>query len=221
MVENSRVEEISKGLAMGLEINLKIRGQDLKSIIRGWKPGVYLLIDLPIADGDYLKVIPETTVSFRFVNEGNVFSCVASVMSFLKQPANLMILDFPTRYEKYPLRKNMRLSTKLPGIFYRLTSVKPEEKKMQHKATVLDISPTGALLTSKLNLESSSRIALSIKLSSMDKVTNILSIVKDTSKDKTINEESYYITGVQFQNVDEESKLKILNFINSNKDFMG
>lgn len=219
MVENKRTDEISPYLAMGLEVTIKIRGQDFATHIRGWKQGTFILMDLPISEGDYLRVIPETTVSFRFVTGGNIFSCVSSIVSFLRQPINVMVLDFPTRYERYQLRKNLRLSSKLPAIYYKLSSVTPEERKIQHKATVLDISPTGASLISKLNLDVSSRIALSIKLSHMDKVTNIVSIVKNSTKDKKIDEDTFYLAGVEFQKIAEEDTAKIANFIESNIDF--
>jgi|TARA_B100001964_G_scaffold133093_1_gene146994 c-di-GMP-binding flagellar brake protein YcgR len=142
-------------------------------------------------------------------------------MSISKPPINLIVIDFPTRYERMSIRKQPRLDICFPALFNDLSTSTPEAKNFRHQPTTLDISLGGALIASKQKLISSQRIALSVKLSSTGKVTNILSVVKNLPKDKRVGNELYHLAGVEFQNLLEGDKAKLVKFIEANRPFRG
>jgi hypothetical protein len=155
------------------------------------------------------------------VNKGFVLSCSATLKSILKPPINLIVIDFPTRYERMSIRKQPRLDICLSALFNDLSASTPEAKNFCHKATMLDVSLCEALIASKQKLISSQRIALSIKLSTTGKVTNILSFVKNLPKDKRVGNGLYHLAGVEFQNLHKGDKAKLVKFIEANSPFRG
>ena len=177
------------------------------------------MVDSAAVISEGLNVVPDTATVIRLINKGYVLSCSTTVVSVLKQPINVIVLEFPTRYERMQIRKHPRLEICLPALFNDLNAPTPEAKNIRHKATAVDISISGALVASKQKLAVSQRIALSIKLSSMDKVTNLISIVKNLPEDKRVGNETYYMAGVEFQNLSEESKEKLMKFIEANRPF--
>ena len=140
-------------------------------------------------------------------------------MSISKPPINLIVIDFPTRYERMSIRKQPRLDICFPALFNDLSASTPEEKNFRHQVTTLDVILGGALIASKHQLQVHQRIALSIKLSTTEKVTNILSIVKSLSKDKRVGNENYHLAGVEYENLPEENKAKLVNFIEASRPF--
>lgn len=219
MGEAKRIDEISPVLEIGLDLSMKLRGDQYEATVCGWKPNTFILIDCPAVNSGSLNMVPDTAVIIRLVNKGFVLSCSTTVMSLLKQPVNLVILEFPTRYEKMAIRKYPRLDVCLPALFNDLSASTPEAKNIRHKATTLDISLGGALIASKHEFETSHRIALSIKLSATDKITNIVSVVKNQQKNRKVGNEIYHLAGIEYQNLPEEHKSKLVQFIEANRPF--
>ncbi len=219
MGEAKRLDEISPILEMGLDLTMKLRGDKHEATVRGWKSGEFILIDCPAVSTGNLKIAPDTAVVIRLINKGFVLSCSTTVMSVLKQPINLVIIEFPIRYEKMGIRKFPRLDVCLPALFNDLSASTPEAKNVRHKATTLDISLGGALIASQQKLETSQRIALSIKLSATDKITNIVSVVKNQQKNKKVGHDIYHLVGIEYQNLPEEQKSKLVKFIEVNRPF--
>ncbi len=219
MDEASHTDEVTKILEIGLVITMKLRDEKYEATVCGWKPGTYVLIDCYAVNSGSLKIAPDTKVVIRLINKGFVLSCYTSIMTTLKPPINLIVLDFPTRYERMSIRKHPRLGVCLPALFNDLGASTPEAKNIRHKATTLDISLGGALIASKEKLKPSQRIALSIKLSSTEKVTNILSVVKNLPKDRRVGKEVYHLAGVKYQNLPENNKAKFVQFIEVNRPF--
>ena len=77
------------------------------------------------------------------------------------------------------------------------------------------------MIASKQKLQTHERIALSIKLSSTEKVANILRVVKNLPKDKRVGNELYHLAGVEFQNLPEGDKAKLVKFIEAKRPFRG
>lgn len=220
MVVENKDDEITSIMALGIESSLKLRTETFTTHIRGWKQDTYILVDCPMESGDYIKVVPDSTVLFRFLNEGFVFSCSTTIMSSLRQPVNILVLEYPSRYEKIKLRKTKRMSVNLPAVFYKLGATNPVERDTKYKATALDISVSGALLSCTEKLDVLSRIALSVKISSTEKIINVVSIVKNVTEDKKTEDRNYYLAGVEFQNVSEENSAKLLGYVESKKAFL-
>lgn len=219
MGEARRLDEISPILEMGLDLTMKLRDDKHKATVRGWKSGEFILIDCPEVSSGSLKMVPDTAVLIRLINKGFVLSCSTTVTSILRQPVNLVILEFPTRYEKMQIRKFPRLDVCLPALFNDLSASTPEAKNVRHKATTLDVSLGGVLMASKQKLETSQRIALSIKISATDKITNIVSVVKSQQKNKKVGHEIYHVVGIEYQNLTEEQKSKLVKFIEASRPF--
>lgn len=217
MIVDKEGDQLSPVLAIGLEITIKIRGDDYTTYVRGWKPGVFILVDSPMVAGDYLKVVPETSISCRFLTSGTLVSCSSMIIFVLRQPLNIIVLEFPARYEKIKLRKSLRMTSSLPAVYYKLGSAKPEEKNVKYKATVRDLSLNGVLLSGNFKLEVLSRIALSIKLSSNDKITNILCTVKNVIREKKVHNDNYYLIGVEFKNLPADDKRKLVHYLDAQK----
>tara|TARA_B100000315_G_scaffold237814_1_gene254956 strand:- start:7661 stop:8326 length:666 start_codon:yes stop_codon:yes gene_type:complete len=219
MGESTRVDEVTPILEIGLVIAMKLRDEKYDATICGWKSGTFVLVDCHAVNSGALKVAPDTNVVIRLINKGFVLSCSTTIMSILKPPINLIVLDFPTRYEKMSIRKHPRLDISLPALFNDLSASTPEARNVRNKATTLDLSLGGALIASKHKLQVHQRIALSIKLSTTEKITNIISIVKSLSKDKKVGSEIYHLAGVEYENLPEENKAKLVTFIEASRPF--
>ena len=219
MGEAARVDEVTPILEIGLVVTMKLRDDKYEATVCGWKSGIFLLLDCKAVTDGSLKISPDTSIVIRVINKGFVLSCSTTVMSILKPPINLLVLDFPTRYEKMSIRKHPRLDICLPALFNDLSASTPEAKNIRHKVTTLDIGLGGALIARQQELKVSQRIDLSIKLSSTEKVTNIVSVVKNLPKDKKVGKETYYLAGVEYENLPEDSKAKLVKFIEANRPF--
>ncbi len=219
MGEALRVDEVTPILEIGLVITIKLRDEKYDATVCGWKSGSFVLLDCQAVTRGDLKIAPDTSLVTRLINKGFVLSCSTTVMSVLKPPLNLLVLDFPTRYEKMSIRKHPRLDICLPALFNDLSASTPEAKNVRHKATTLNISLGGALVASKQKLKSSQRIALSIKLSTIEKVTNVVSLVKNLPKDMMIGKDVYYLAGIEYENLPEENKAKLVKFIEASRPF--
>jgi c-di-GMP-binding flagellar brake protein YcgR len=219
MGEAKRADQISPVLEIGLELSIKMRGDNYEATIRGWKPDAFILVDCHAVSSGALKIVPDTAVIIRLVNKGFVLSCSSTIMSVVKQPINLLVLEFPTRFEKMQVRKYPRLDVCLPALYNNLNAQTPEAKNFRHKATTMDISIGGALIASKEKLENSQKIALSVKLSATDKITNIESVVKNLPKQMMVGNDTYYMAGIAYDNLSEENKAKLVKFIEANWPF--
>ncbi|MDP6625079.1 MAG: hypothetical protein QGG87_01305, partial [Nitrospinota bacterium] len=62
-------------------------------------------------------------------------------------------------------------------------------------------------------------IALSVKLSATDKITNIESVVKNLPKQMMVGNDTYYMAGIAYENLSEENKAKLVKFIEANRPF--
>ena len=221
MGEATRVDEVVSVLEIGLVITIKLRDIKYDATVSCSKSGAFIILDCQEVNTGDFKIAPGTDVAVRLINKGFVLSCSATVMSILKPPINLIVIDFPTRYERMSIRKQPRLDICFPALFNDLSTSTPEAKNFRHQPTTLDISLGGALIASKQKLISSQRIALSVKLSSTGKVTNILSVVKNLPKDKRVGNKLYHLAGVEFQNLPEGDKAKLAKFIEANRPFRG
>ena len=219
MGESARLDEVTPILEIGLVITMKLRDEKYDAVICGWKSGTFVLLDCQAVNKGELKVAPDTNIVIRLINRGFVLSCSTTIMAILKPPINLLVLDFPTRYERMSIRKHPRLDISLPALFNDLSASTPEMKNVRHKATTLDIGLGGALIASKQKLKVHQRIALSIKLSTTEKVTNIVSLVKNLPQDKKVGSEIYYLAGVEYENLPEENKAKLVKFIEASRPF--
>lgn len=220
MIVDKEGDQLSPILSIGLEITIKIRGDDYTTYVRGWKSGVFILVDSPLVAGDFLKVVPETSITCRFLTAGTLVSCSTIIIFVLRQPLNIIVLEFPEHYEKIRLRQTPRMVSSLPAVYYKLGSAKPEEKNVQYKATVRDLSLSGALLLANIKLEELSQIALSIKLPSNDKITNIVSIVKNVVREKKVPTDNSYLIGVEFKNLPAHEKRKLVGYLDAKKDVL-
>ena len=68
MVIENKDDGVTSIMALGIESSIKLRAETFTTHIRGWKQGAYILIDCPMDSGDFIKVVPDSTVLFRFLN---------------------------------------------------------------------------------------------------------------------------------------------------------
>jgi|TARA_B100001971_G_C17994925_1_gene434235 hypothetical protein len=128
MGEAPRIDGVTPVLEIALVVTIKLRDDQHEITVCGWKSGAFVLVDCQAVSSGNLKISPDTNVILRLINKGFVLSCSTTIMSILRWPINLLVLEFSTRYEKMSIRKHTRLDICLPALFNDLNASTPEEQ---------------------------------------------------------------------------------------------
>ncbi|MBU1001191.1 MAG: flagellar brake protein [Proteobacteria bacterium] len=129
-----------------LLVTLAGLGERLKTSFIGLERGRYFLFKTPqrqIHNGiyDYLYSGNEATISFLY--EGNIWSFVSRIQSYIATPYPLVFVDFPSAIESHNLRKEHRIECYFPvQVFCGDT---------EYQAMIQDLSRNGCGLSYPVN----------------------------------------------------------------------
>lgn len=195
--------------SLGTEISIQLGegGKKFKTLLVGMQHEDYLIVRLPQPAFLSKKLPQGMGLILRYVHNGSVYGCMASVAGLIVRPFPLLFLTFPTEVQRIELRKGKRVECMLPA---RVTGVEKTVDGM-----IRDISTGGVLFSVKTD---SSRpappfgvgesILVSFPLLGMEGVREFSGKIRRVAQDGQEGR-----LGIQFETLAEEIARKIESYI--------
>jgi hypothetical protein len=129
------------GAAIGMRMVITIEGLGtFKSTLIGMEHGQYLIIKLPMIPDIPVKYLRQNDFVVRYVHAGGVYGFRTSLVSLIKEPMRLFVLDYPNKIESLNLRKNERYECLIPAVAKILQA---NATPFEWQGFIADISPFG------------------------------------------------------------------------------
>lgn len=198
------MEDNKYNLKAGLEISMECPSathKKAKSVLRGWRPGEYLIVDIPQFDfafpvSTYLKA----NWVVRFIHKGKVVGFKVKGTDSIPS-TNLFVLEFPKGVEAHSLRKQSRAKVNMPVLVH---THKDRELSAYYKGVSLDISVGGIRLRFQEEIKKSGSYYLSFYLPTGEAFKNV-----ECKAMKTSSGEHGHEVGMAFVGLDEKHKKAI------------
>lgn len=198
------MEENKYNLKIGLEISMECPSathKKAKSVLRGWRPGEYLIVDMPQFDfafpvSTYLK----SHWVVRFIHKGKVVGFKAKGTDSIPS-GSLFVLEFPKGVEAHSMRKQSRAKVTMPVLVH---THKDRELSAYYKGVSLDISAGGIRLRFQEEIKKSGSYYLSFYLPTGEAFKNV-----ECRAIKTSSGERGYEMGMEFVELNERHKKAI------------
>jgi len=176
----------------GQEVSLEQAGETAKTILRGWKEGRYIIVDLP-AEGAWRQGGREPIIG-RLLGEGSYCGFTTEHVGVIIE-FKLLILKYPMDIVGTPFRKSARFDTAMPVKITRKTA----KGAVEDTGVVTNISQSGCRLVCSKPYKPLAKLDLLINFpagTSIEKIPCILRSMEQHS-DK-------YVYGVEFDIIDED-----------------
>ncbi len=213
--EKSGVSFEAMNLQVGTRLQLITFGpgkNEYYSSLIGFDPGRYILVKMPQGNGFHAPLKLAERVDIRIFTGVCIYSFPSCVEHIYLTPQNFVELAFPDTIRMMPLRKDIRIATRIP---VRVWNVNGKTLEEAFAATALDVSLTGLMLRSNVNLgKVGDKIGLSfaIRNTATGENTTIdaMVIIRNSSKD----EKNTFRHGVFFQELRPFHRATLESFIN-------
>ena len=194
-------------LAMGQKVTIKVRGEVFTVIVRGWRKGQYIVLDLPRVGVEDFRIAPQTGIQAHFTKEGVFVNFKStSILSFV-QAVTLLAIEYPRNFDAHNLRKTERFK----GCFPMRYSYNLGERKLEGSGIVRDISSGGILFTHSKQLERENLLNLEFEVPKCDAVS-IRAEIRNL-RQNTKSEASKFVTGAKWVDLSGEAEAAISRFI--------
>ena len=195
-------------LAMGQKVTIKVRGEVFTVMVRGWRKGQYIVLDLPRVGVEDFRIAPQTGIQGHYTKEGVFVNFKStSILSFV-QAVTLLVIEYPRNFETHNLRKQERFKAFIP-IHY---SYKLGERKIEGSGIVRDISAGGVLFTHSQQLEKENPLNLEFEVPKCGAI-GIQSVEIRNLRQNPKSEASKFVTGVKWVDLSDEAGATISRFI--------
>ncbi|MDR4505721.1 MAG: flagellar brake protein [Candidatus Scalindua sp.] len=197
------------GTLMGIQVN-GVEAQ-LTTELVGMEEGEYVILKMPplYELGLTANILYRGNgISVKYRHKGTIFGFSSRILGFITNPAHLIFIDYPTRFENFGLRSNKRISCHLPAqvkISGNLIegSITDISKKGCH--FIADLSKIAHCITS---IETVGEFTILFKLPGMKNELTIPSIQKNIST----NTEDIGL-GIEFIHMDIDTKAILSGFL--------
>lgn len=197
-------------LKNGLEVNAKIMPDPhtYTLTVRGWKVGQFIIVDHPASGANLTKVSPDAKCTMRYVSEGRVTSFATHGITVLRQPLNLLVLDYPkVIHSQISLRKQERIKTTIFSLIKDLESKDGEPIK----GMILDVSLGGLLVSTYKEFPLNKTLVFDFEFVTGQRMEGVQAKIKNKSTDfKSID--FPYLHGCEFLEIKPQEKAIFQNF---------
>jgi hypothetical protein len=129
------------GLAIGMPMTISFEGMGtFKSMLIGLEYGQYFIMKLPHMPSLPLKLYQQNYFVVRYFHAGNAYGFRTTLISQIKEPVRLFILDYPGEIESLNLRKSERYSCQLPAC---ASIISADAEPSKRNGFITDISSDG------------------------------------------------------------------------------
>jgi c-di-GMP-binding flagellar brake protein YcgR len=210
---------------VGVPLQVEISGVSIKmsSISVGYLAGHWLIIKYPStgAFGSIAsKLFKGNKITVRYINGGDVFGFRSELLGMTTDPLRLLFISYPTSVFRRSLRSNRRIECYLPADIR--SGEKTKDRNVVGDGIIVDISGAGCNFT--MIKGSADQVLPDVRVNDMVVFYVQLPGVEDrleiAGNIRNIQRDSQRINmGVQFNDVDRERKVGLLEFISTLEKF--
>jgi c-di-GMP-binding flagellar brake protein YcgR len=195
-------------LAMGQKVIITVRSEVFTVLVRGWRQGQYIILDLPRVGVEDFRIAPQTGIQLHFTREGQFVSFkTISVLSFV-QAVTFLVIEYPITYDSHNLRKQERFKTNFP-IQY---NYETNGQKIECSGTVRDISVNGILFTHTQELLKENQLCVSFEIPKFGSTQNQIADIRNIRKNPK-SEASPFVTGIKWRDISPETEACIAKLV--------
>jgi len=217
--EDEKVSFEEMNLQVGTRMQLVTYGvkkNEYYSSLIGFEPGRYIFIRMPQENGFNVPLKIAERLDVRIFTGVSIFTFPSCVEYIYQTPRNFVELAFPNNIRVMPLRKDIRITVRIPINIWHFHGEKLENS---HIVTALDLSVTGVMLQGDLNLgEVGDEVGISFSIHNSVSDENILieamATIRNNRKEEDDSGNITYKHGVLFKELRPFHRATLQNFIN-------
>jgi len=192
------------------KVTITVRGEVFSVIVRGWRKGQYIVLDLPKVGVEDFKIAPQTGIKVHFTKEGIFVNFETISIHSLVQAITLLVIEYPRKFDSHNLRKHERFKANLPiKYFYEL-----EGQKIENFGIIRDISAGGILFTHTQPLAKEYKLCLNYENSHYGKIQNQMVEIRNIRKNPK-SKTAPFVTGLKWSDLSPETEAIIMKLVQS------
>ena len=192
------------------KVTITVRGEVFSVIVRGWRKGQYIVLDLPKVGVEDFKIAPQTGIKVHFTKEGIFVNFETISIHSLVQAITLLVIEYPRKFDSHNLRKHERFKANLPiKYFYEL-----EGQKIENFGIIRDISAGGILFTHTQPLAKEHKLCLNYENSHYGKIQNQMVEIRNIRKNPK-SKTAPFVTGLKWSDLSPETEASIVKLVQS------
>ena len=195
-------------LKLGQKVTITVRGEVFTVIVRGWRQGQYVLLDLPRVGVEDFKIPPQIGIQVHFTKVGLFVSFkTTSILSFV-QAISFLVIEYPRSFDSHNLRKHERFKANFPLRYH----YEEDGQKIEDSGIVRDISESGILFTHTKQVFKENKLCLNFDIPSCGSIQNQMVDIRNIRKNPK-SETSPFVTGVKWKELSQESEVSLKQLI--------
>ena len=195
-------------LTLGQKVTITVRGEVFTVLVRGWRQGQYVLLDLPRVGVEDFKIPPQIGIQVHFTKAGLFVSFkTTSILSFV-QAISFLVIEYPRSFDSHNLRKHERFKANFPVRYH----YEENGKKIEDSGIVRDISVSGILLTHTKQLVKENKLCLNFDIPSCGSIQNQMTEIRNIRKNPK-SETSPFVTGIKWRDISPETEASITKLV--------
>ena len=195
-------------LTFGQKVTITVRGEVFTVLVRGWRQGQYVLLDLPRVGVEDFKVPPQIGIQVHFTKAGLFVSFkTTSILSFV-QAISFLVIEYPRSFDSHNLRKHERFKANFPLQYY----YEEDGQKIEGTGIVRDISATGILFTHTKQVFKENKLYLNFDIPSCGRIQNQMIDIRNIRKNPK-SETSPFVTGIKWRDISHETEESIAKLV--------
>ena len=197
-------------LILGQKVTITVRGEVFTVIVRGWRQGQYVLLDLPRVGVEDFKIPPQIGIQVHFTKEGLFVSFkTTSILSFV-QAISFLVIEYPRSFDSHNLRKHERFKANFPLRYH----YEEDGKKIEGSGIVRDISANGILFTHTKQVFKENKLYLNFDIPSCGSIQNQMVDIRNIRKNPK-SETSPFVTGIKWRDISPETEASITKLVHN------
>ena len=195
-------------LTLGQKVTITVRGEVFTVLVRGWRQGQYVLLDLPRVGVEDFKIPPQIGIQVHFTKVGLFVSFkTTSILSFV-QAISFLVIEYPRSFDSHNLRKHERFKANFPLRYH----YEEDGQKIEDSGIVRDISESGILFTHTKQVFKENKLCLNFDIPSCGSIQNQMVDIRNIRKNPK-SETSPFVTGIKWRDISPETEESITKLI--------
>ena len=195
-------------LTLGQKVTITVRGEVFTVLVRGWRQGHYVLLDLPRVGVEDFKIPPQIGIQVHFTKAGLFVSFkTTSILSFV-QAVSFLVIEYPRSFDSHNLRKHERFKANFPLRYH----YEEDGQKIEDSGIVRDISESGILFTHTKQVFKKNKLCLNFDILSCGSIQNQMADIRNIRKNPK-SETSPFVTGIKWRDISPETEQSITKLV--------
>ena len=195
-------------LALGQKVTITVRGEVFTVLVRGWRQGQYVLLDLPRVGVEDFKIPPQIGIQVHFTKAGLFVSFkTTSILSFV-QAVSFLVIEYPRSFDSHNLRKHERFKANFPLLYH----YEEDGQKIEGSGIVRDISASGILFTHTKQVFKENKLCLNFDIPGCGSIQNQMIDIRNIRKNPK-SETSPFVTGIKWRDISPETEESITKLV--------